>query len=108
MRAHIYGTGTEDGMMLIGSSGEMRALADRLVQGMSGIQADSGQQWPPEIACCEVDGTPFKVSFHLESGRGVPPTNVVPRTSTMIWFWGLVPFALLGLVVAVRWVAHAF
>ena len=107
MRAHIYGSRNEEGIMLIGSSGEMRALAERLVQGALRVEAQEDEEWPPEIAQCGVNGTPFKVSFHLEGTLGVPPTNVVPRTSTVLWFWGLVPLAVVGLIAIARLVANA-
>ena len=107
MRAHIYGSRDEEGIMLIGSSNEMRGLADRLGQGALQVVAKEGDEWPTEIAQCDVEGTRFKVSFHLDGALGVPPTNVVPRTSTVIWFWALVPLSIVGLVAIVRWVANA-
>ena len=107
MRAHIYGSRNEEGIMLIGSAVEMRALAERLGQGLSRIGVQAAEEWPTEIAECPIEGTPFKVSFHLDGALGVPPTNVVPRTPTIIWFWALVPLSIVGLVAIARWVAHA-
>ena len=108
MRAHLYRARTEEeGIMLIGSQEEIRSLGERLVQGASNPFQPNAEGWPPEVAELAIQGTRFKVSFHLECASGKPPTNVAPRSRAALWLVLLVPFAAIGVTTVYGWLVHA-
>jgi hypothetical protein len=76
MRMHRY-RGKENGLMVIGSSSELRALGQSLIAAAEDPPAPLVKDWPPEVATASVAAShEFLLSFHLEvAGASKPKSN---------------------------------
>ena len=73
---HRY-RGTENGLMVIGSSNELRALGESLIAAAEHPPGPLVKDWPPEVAEVPIAGShQFLLSFHLEApGSSAPKSN---------------------------------
>ena len=95
--------------MVIGSPASLQALA-REIAVHADLPISNNTTWPPAIANAELgtDARPFKLSFHVETSRSVPATNVARPTRG---FWAILimlPFALIGAISVLGWAGRAF
>jgi hypothetical protein len=95
--------------MIIGSANALRLIATQLNANLAGSDDIETRDWPREIARINI-GTPedaYPVSFHLETQRGKPASNV-PRSAAAFWvLLGMLPFALIGLLTVAGWIKRA-
>ena len=77
MRLHRY-RGKENGLMVIGSPSELRALGESLIAAAEYPPKPLVNGWPPAVAKASVTGSPgFFLSFHLEAlGETTPKSNL--------------------------------
>ena len=76
MRMHRY-SGRENGLMIIGSAPELRALGKMLITFSESSPDLSPGDWPPLIGDVPLDGGgDFSLSFHLDTtSKSKPKTN---------------------------------
>jgi len=76
MRMHRY-RGKENGLMVIGSSSELRALGQSLIAAAEHPPAPLVKDWPPKVAEATIASShEFLLSFHLEvPGASTPKSN---------------------------------
>jgi len=76
MRMHRY-RGKENGLMVIGTSSELRALGESLIAAANDPPAPLVKDWPPQVAEATVtSSSEFLLSFHLEVlGASNPKSN---------------------------------
>jgi hypothetical protein len=78
MRMHRY-RGKENGLMIIGTSSELRALGQSLIAAAENPPAPLVKDWPPEVAEVAIAGvSEFSFSFHLEAPGSSTPKSSFP------------------------------
>ena len=78
MRMHHY-RGRENGLMVIGSASELKALGQMLVSFTESSPELSPEDWPPRISNAPLDQkSNFALSFHLETVSGAKPKTNFP------------------------------
>ena len=109
LRAHEY-SGREKGLMVIGSAAALQALAREINDRAQQASPPENADWASLIATAELgtETQPFKLSFHLDTPRGEPRTNI-PRSARAFWLLILMlPFALVGFGSILTWAASGF
>jgi hypothetical protein len=109
-RGHEY-SGREKGLMVIASPEALRALAREIEAGLEKPPpSDTDFGWPHVVAQVNLGAgtSSYPLSFHVESPREIPKTNV-PRGNLAFWaFVIMVPFAFVGLGALYVWIKGAF
>jgi hypothetical protein len=78
MRLHRY-RGRENGVMVIGTKSELKALGQSLLSFAEAAPELSPQDWPPQIVQFVTDSSVNSlVSFHLETASGQKPKSNLP------------------------------
>ena len=78
MRMHRY-RGHENGLMIIGTATELRALGQSLLEVNDEALGLSFQSWPEHVAQIAIDtGDNFPLSFHMDTGAGDKPSTNFP------------------------------
>lgn len=108
-RLHQY-SGRENGLMVIAPTSELRRLAgeinSQLIEGSDAEDCD----WPRQVASIEIPGknggTPYTLSFHVETHSKKPPTNL-PKSGSLFWIFAFLSvFSAIGIIWSVSWVAR--
>jgi hypothetical protein len=78
MRLHRY-RGKESGLMVIGTSSELRALGQSLIAAAEHPPEPLVKDWPPQVAEAAIVGAQeFLLSFHLEALGASTPKSKLP------------------------------
>jgi hypothetical protein len=105
---HAY-SGKDNGLMIVGTSDAMRALAQQLLAASDAATASTSDDWPKEIARPTVIGPytdvpDYGLSFHLRGSA--PLEKVVPHRRRNMWwpiFLAIAALAATGLATIWLW-----
>jgi hypothetical protein len=106
--------GRENGLMVVGSRGELRELARQIQAGLErAAHHPATEAWPSQVASAKVVLGPYaesrhlSLSVHVEGVVAAEETVPLRRGSQPVWLTlSTLLFAIVGLLSAVRWVVN--
>ena len=105
IRIHEY-SGKENGMMIIGTSSEIKNLGHDLINSCNNIPETEGTEWPRSLKEIEISNAPnYYISFNLETNnKNLPKGNgFQSETTKTIYFI----FVIIGVFSSIKWLANS-